>query len=121
MLEDWKEDEQPFFLKLWFDVPHTPYEPAPEPHLSKYAKLGVTGDQLYFRSMVSHLDANISRLIARMKEMGMYENTLIIFPSDQRPAFQGSPGTFRARKTALNEGGLRVPMIALCPGHIPSQ
>src|SRR3546814_779667 len=38
MLEDWKDDEQPFFLNLWFDVPHTPYEPAPEPHLSKYAK-----------------------------------------------------------------------------------
>ncbi|MEQ9443170.1 MAG: sulfatase-like hydrolase/transferase [Cyclobacteriaceae bacterium] len=118
-IEQWHADEQPFFLNLWFDVPHTPYEPAPEPHLSKYQQLGATGDQLYFRSMVSHLDANIGRLVSRLKALGIYENTLIIFTSDNGPAFQGSPGPFKGGKTDLHEGGIRVPMFAVWPGKIP--
>lgn len=119
LIDGWHTEQQPFFLNLWFDVPHTPYEPAPEPHLSKYEKMGVTGDQLYFRSMVSHLDANIGRLVSRLKELDMYDNTIIIFSSDNGPAFQGSPGPFRGGKTDLHEGGIRVPMFAVWPGKIP--
>ncbi|WP_373494759.1 sulfatase-like hydrolase/transferase [Aquiflexum sp.] len=119
LIENWHRANRPFFLNLWFDVPHTPYEPAPEPHLSKYEKMGVTGDQLYFRSMVSHLDANIGRLISKLKSIGIYDNTLIIFTSDNGPAFQGSPGPFKGGKTDLHEGGIRVPMFAVWPGRIP--
>lgn len=111
---------QPFFLNVWFDVPHTPYEPAPEPHLSKYEKMGVKGDQLLFRSMVSHLDAQIGRLMAYLEEQQLTEETIIIFTSDNGPAFQGSPGPFKGGKTDLHEGGIRVPMIAVWPGHIPT-
>ncbi len=120
---DWLQSQevgQPFFLNLWFDVPHTPYEPAPEPHLSKYQKLGVEGDQLYFRSMVSHLDAQIGRLIRFLKDNDLYDNTLIIFTSDNGPAFQGSPGPFKGGKTDLHEGGIRVPMFAVWNGSIPA-
>lgn len=115
-----KEKNEPFFVNLWFDAPHTPYEPAPEPHLSKYEKLGVTGDQLYFRSMVSHLDANIGHIIQSLKDLGLYDNTIIIFTSDNGPAFQGSPGPFKGGKTDLHEGGIRVPMFAIWPNHIPA-
>ncbi|MDO6603883.1 sulfatase family protein [Arenibacter palladensis] len=118
-IDIYQNENAPFFVNLWFDVPHTPYEPAPEPHLSKYKKLGATGDQLYFRSMVSHLDANIGRLISYLKEKGIFENTIILFTSDNGPAFQGSPGPFSGGKTDLHEGGLRVPMLAVWKGRIP--
>ncbi|NHF58531.1 sulfatase-like hydrolase/transferase [Flavobacteriaceae bacterium TP-CH-4] len=111
--------QKPFFLNLWFDVPHTPYEPAPEPHYSKYKRLGVQGDQLKFRSMVSHLDANIGRLIRHLKGKGIFENTLILFTSDNGPAYEGSPGPFRGGKTDLHEGGIRVPMFAVWKNKIP--
>ena len=120
LVDRYAEDDAPFFINVWFDVPHTPYEPAPEPHLSKYKKLGATGDQLYFRSMVSHLDANIGRLIDRLKAKGIFENTIILFTSDNGPAFQGSPGPFRGGKTDLHEGGIRVPAMMVWPGHIPA-
>jgi arylsulfatase A-like enzyme len=119
LIDNYNSEKQPFFLNLWFDVPHTPYEPAPEPHLSKYEKLGATGDQLYFRSMVSHLDFNIGRLVKKLKELDIFENTIIIFTSDNGPAFQGSPGPFKGGKTDLHEGGIRVPMFAVWPGKIP--
>ncbi len=119
LLRQWKEKKQSFFLNLWFVAPHTPYEPAPEPHLSKYAKLGVQGDQLYFRSMVSHLDANIGKVIQELKDLDLYDNTIIIFTSDNGPAFQGSPGPFKGGKTDLHEGGIRVPGIVVWPGHVP--
>ena len=77
-LQNSRDARQPFFINLWFDVPHTPYEPAPEPHLSKYQKLGVAGDQLYFRSMVSHLDDQVDLLIRFLKDNDLYDNTLII-------------------------------------------
>lgn len=120
LIDTYTENREPFFLNLWFDVPHTPYEPAPEPHLSKYQALGATGDQLYFRSMVSHLDAQIGRLVQHLKARGIFEKTIILFTSDNGPAFQGSPGPFKGGKTDLHEGGIRVPMFAIWKDHFPA-
>ena len=70
--------------------------------------------------MVSHLDANIGRLVAHLEAQGLLENTLIVFTSDNGPAYQGSPGPFRGGKTDLHEGGIRVPIFAVWPGRIPA-
>ena len=125
LIEGWQSADggqrQPFFLNLWFDVPHTPYEPAPEPHLATYQALGAEGDQLLFRSMISHLDAQIGRLVEKLEALGLMENTFIVFTSDNGPAFQGSPGPFRGGKTDLHEGGVRVPMFAVWEGRIPAE
>ena len=99
-------------------MPHTPYEPAPEPHLSKYQKMGATGNQLYFRSMVSNLDENVGRLISTLKDLDLYDNTLIIFTSDNGAAFEGEVGPFKGGKTDLHEGGIRVPFFAVWPREI---
>jgi arylsulfatase A len=119
LMEGWAGEDRPFFLNLWFDAPHTPYEPAPEPHMARATVTGATGDQLYFRSMMSHLDSEIGRLTAYLKARGMFDDTLIIFTSDNGAAWEGEVGPFKGGKTDLHEGGLRVPFFAVWPGRIP--
>ncbi len=119
LVERYHGEQRPFFINLWFTVPHKPYEPAPEPHLNRY-KDGAEGDQLLFRSMVSHMDAKVGQLVAKLDELGIAEDTLILFTSDNGPAYEGHPGPWKGGKTDLHEGGIRVPMIACWPGRIPA-
>ena len=121
LMEQYSKSDKPFFINLWYDAPHDPYEPAPGNHLEKYKKMGVTGKQLYFRSMVSHLDESIGLLEKKLKELGLFENTLIVFTSDNGPARQGSPGPFKGGKTDLHDGGIRVPAFVVWKGLIPER
>lgn len=126
------QNGQPFFLNLWFDVPHTPYEPTPEPFLSQYQNTAPDpanghynqqnqpGDGDLYNAMVAHMDAQIGKVIKALKETGQYDNTLIIFSSDNGPAYRGSTGPWKAGKADLHEGGIRVPTIAVWKNRIPA-
>jgi arylsulfatase A-like enzyme len=114
------DHKMPFYIQVWFDAPHTPYEPAPGLAIDMYKSQGVSGDQLLWRSMVENLDMNIGRVMSCLDSLGLTENTIVIFTSDNGPAFQGSPGPFRGGKTDLHEGGIRVPLIIHWPGEVDS-
>lgn len=118
MIEKFAADNKPFFLNLWWLVPHKPYEPAPEPHWSATAAEGISDDQHRFRSMVRHMDAKVGVILAKLDELSLADNTLIVFTSDNGAAFEGYIGDLKGGKTDLHDGGLRVPMIARWPAHI---
>jgi N-acetylgalactosamine-6-sulfatase len=109
--------DQPFYLNLWYDAPHAPYEAAPGESFSKYSERAKGKEQKY-RSMVSHLDYSVGRILSTLKSMKLDKNTLVIFTSDNGPAYLGSNGGFKGRKLDFHEGGIRVPAIAWWPGMI---
>ena len=79
-----------------------------------------------FAAMVYRLDVYVGQIVQKLKEKGLYDNTIIIFSSDNGPHKEGgadpdffnSNGIYRGYKRDLYEGGIRVPMIVSWPGHV---
>lgn len=118
LIEKFAAEDKPFFLNIWWLVPHKPYEPAPEPHWSQTAATGISDDQHRFRSMVQHMDAKVGQLLETLEKQNIAENTLVLFTSDNGAAFEGFIGDLKGGKTDLHDGGLRVPMIVRWPTAI---
>lgn len=117
VIEKSSRENRPFFLNFCPFNPHLPYEPTPEQFINLY-KGRATGDELLYRAMVSQLDESVGRIVAKLAELGISDNTLIVFTSDNGPANHGSAGSLSGRKWDLYEGGITVPMIASWSGHI---
>ncbi len=120
MIDQFHKQGKPFFLNVWFLNPHAPYEPAPEPYWSRVAAEGISEDQRCFRSMVEHMDAKIGQIFTKLDQLGIRDNTLIVFTSDNGGAYESDIGPYKGGKTDLHEGGLRVPAIFSWKGVIPA-
>lgn len=103
---------RPFFLMLALTAPHAPLDPHAD-HAGR-SKAGDYGD------VVEEVDANIGRMMDRLRALGLDRDTLVIVTSDNGPWFEGSSGPARDRKGAAGwDGGYRVPLILHQPGRIP--
>ncbi|MDZ8117068.1 sulfatase-like hydrolase/transferase [Pontiella agarivorans] len=114
-----KEREQPFFLYLAYNAPHSPLEAKAE-DLEKMAHIPQKRRRIY-AAMVHCLDYNVKRVITALKETGAYDNTLIIFLSDNGGLTgHASNAPLKGEKRDVNEGGYRVPMFWHWPGVVPA-
>jgi len=119
--------KDPFFLYLAHYAPHTPIE-CPEPLKRKYQmklKPEFNHQNATYAGMIENLDMNIGRVISHLKKTGKYDNTMIIFTSDNggylgdkigRNGAVTSNAPLRSGKGSLYEGGIRVPLIMKPPG-----
>lgn len=115
------KSQQPFFLYLAYNAPHFPVQ-APEEAIKKVQGRfpGLSEKRAKLSALIAHLDENIGRVIQALKANGQYDNTIIIFSSDNGGHLPdlANNGPLRDGKQSMYEGGLRVPSFVLWPGRI---
>ena len=118
LIRQFQQQKEPFFLNLWWLTPHTPYEPAPEPHWTQTAIDGISHDQHCFRSMMARMDFNCGKILDAIDQLNIADNTMVIFVSDNGGAYEANIGDLKGGKTDLHEGGIRVSGLVRWPGRI---
>jgi N-acetylgalactosamine-6-sulfatase len=144
-----------FYVNVWGHMPHHPVNPSlallnafgplqvdeskfPAPMREKFANCKKQGGDVSqhmrtYLAEVKSLDENVGRLLKRLDELGLREDTIVVFSSDQGPAHirdggggdlrlnaMGFAGPFRGGKHNQYEGGVRIPFIVRWPGHVPA-
>ena len=116
----------PFFLQLAYNAPHFPLE-APDAIAQKYADKGFSVGVSLLYAMIEVMDAGIGRIAAALDDLGIADNTLLMFTSDNGPALGDWNGlsqrrfnyNFSGGKGNTYEGGIRAPMILRWPDGLP--
>lgn len=122
-----KDQSKPFFSFVCFHEPHEPVA-SPMELVEGYTAVASNTDQAQYFANVENMDAAVGDLMKTLQELGLEENTLIFFSSDNGPETldryktanrsHGSPGSLRGMKLWIYEGGIRVPGIAYWPKSI---
>jgi len=137
-----RNKDNPFFMYYATPLPHLPLQ-VPQEYVDKYVKIfgdekPYTGKAYFpnryphaaYAGMITYLDDQVGEIVAKLKELGIYENTLIIFTSDNGPSYLGGvdaeffdsarpfKNNYGRTKGFTYEGGIRIPMIASWPGKI---
>lgn len=111
----------PFFLYLGYNAPHFPVQP-PESWLErvKAREPGISEKRAKLVAFIEHLDEGIGKVISALKQTGQYENTVIVFTSDNGGWLpdEANNGPFRDGKGTVYEGGVRIPTAVVWENHV---
>ncbi|GAG41199.1 unnamed protein product, partial [marine sediment metagenome] len=123
-----RNKDRPFFCYVPFNVPHTPFQ-VPDKFYKKFAdhpiemknrdpekdEIGRTRAAL---AMCENVDWNVGRVLDKLESLGLADDTIVIYFSDNGPNSWRWNGGMKGKKGSTDEGGVRVPCMVRWPGHI---
>ncbi len=107
---------RPFFCYLAYNVPHSPFQ-CPDRYFDKYRRAGLSDYHACVYGMVENMDDNIGRVLSRLDELKLRENTIVIFLSDNGANGARYNAGMRGTKNSFHEGGTRVPFFLSWPAR----
>ncbi|MEO9595810.1 sulfatase family protein, partial [Rhodopirellula bahusiensis] len=126
-IENAAKKDQPFLSVIWFHAPHEDIQAGPE-YLAQYEG---HDEAAHYYGCITAVDDQVGRLRKKLDQLGVADNTLLFFCSDNGPEGKtpkdraktrraGSAGEFSGRKRSVLDGGVRVPAFVHWPGQIPA-
>lgn len=116
-----EHQEEPFFVYVPFSAPHTPFQ-ATQEYYDQYAHIQSPKKRIYY-AMIHALDDAVGSIMNNLKELGLEENTLVVFLSDNGGAtYTGAADNspLKGGKFTNFEGGIRVPFMMQWKGKLPA-
>ena len=109
--------DKSFFCYVAYNVPHSPFQ-VPEKYFLKYKEKGLNDELSTIYGMVENMDENIDKLLNKLEQLKIRDNTIVIFLSDNGPNTYRYNGNMKGKKGSVDEGGVRVPFYISWPGII---
>ncbi|MCG8586969.1 MAG: arylsulfatase, partial [Pirellulales bacterium] len=119
-IDEQRKSDKPFFAYITTNAPHGPFI-APESYRKKFVERKVPKNSVGFYGMIENIDDNVGRLMAKLDEWDLADDTIVIFMTDNGPAASTYNGDMKGKKGPVEEGGTRVPFVVRWPGKFKAR
>lgn len=113
-----RNQQEPFLAYIPYNAPHSPFQ-VPDSYFDKYKAQGLSDKNASVYGMVENIDDNIGRILEKLDDLNISENTIVIFLTDNGPnGGDRFNGDMKGWKAKVDEGGVRVPLFIRWPAKI---